>query len=576
MLTKNNSVIRNIWLLIRPYRKEIIISFGCTFFAVICGSISPILNRNLIDNGLIAFDYKRLICYSIGIFLLVLVSQALNYVQFQEYTQINNKVKYKLNYTAMKHTMKLKILHANESNYLQILKQIEFDINAITKITDNYIIECIGSILKIISALIGLSIINWKLALVILIFIPIKTKASSHFYKMRSKYVEVWMKDEDEYNFWLGDSFGGIFEIKLWSLCRRKLIEFKVYQKKIIKSHYNFNNALHLNRFVDISLESLISDVLIILLGANMILNGTLTIGGLFSFITYSRLIIVPISYLLNIRVELADIKPSLDRYLDYITSEVEGTVKNTKIEKNVSLNSIETIEFQNVSLEINDKKILDNISFKLNQGEKIALVGTNGSGKSSIINTLLRFYEPTQGRILINGNDVFSIPLDLYRERYSVMSQKSYLFNDTIHNNIVMYKSYDRLEISDICEKIGAESIIRKMVDDPNFKVGNDGSKLSGGEKQKISLTRTLVKNGAVLILDEATSNFDYESEKLMNTLIRETPNYDMSIVISHRPEVLKEMDKIVLIENGKVIDIGNYEYLQKSTEQFQNFIKA
>lgn len=213
------------------------------------------------------------------------------------------------------------------------------------------------------------------------------------------------------------------------------------------------------------------------------------------------------------------------------------------------------------------DKCILKNIDILFAKSSKTAIIGRNGSGKTTIINLLTRMYEPTSGEILLGAENISELPLPEYRNMVSVVSQQIYLFNDTIRNNICLYKQIDDTVIEAACKDSGLEDFIKEVSLD--HVVGQNGAMLSGGQKQKIALARALVHDKPIIIFDEATSNTDAYSEQQINGLLDTRLKDKTVIVITHKKEVLSKVDQIVVLKEGVVADLGRYDDLVGKSDE-------
>ena len=307
------------------------------------------------------------------------------------------------------------------------------------------------------------------------------------------------------------------------------------------------------NMLIDSIMVQFLSTLLYIL-GANLVFNMKLSVGSVFAFITYSAYVTGPISAILNIGYLLSGIIPSTKRYYAFMDLEEE-----TDNGKTVEL-CLNDLKLEQVSFSYEKGKyILQNVDILFAKGSKTAIIGRNGSGKTTIINLLTRMYEPTNGKIMLGAENISELSLSEYRNMVSVVSQQIYLFNDTIRNNICMYKQVDDAMIEEACQDSGLEDFIKEVSLD--YVVGQNGAMLSGGQKQKIALARALIHDKPIIIFDEATSNTDAYSEQQINGLLNTKLKDKTIIVVTHKKEILSKVDQIVVLKEGVVIDIGEYD---------------
>ena len=221
----------------------------------------------------------------------------------------------------------------------------------------------------------------------------------------------------------------------------------------------------------------------------------------------------------------------------------------------------------------INETKVFSDFNLSVDKGEFVSIVGSNGSGKTTIINLLTRMYEPTSGKIMLGTEDISELQLPEYRNMVSAVSQQIYLFNDTIRNNICLYKQVDDVIVEEACKDSGLEDFIKEVSLD--YVVGQNGAMLSGGQKQKIALARALIHDKPIVIFDEATSNTDAYSEQQINGLLDTKLKEKTVIVITHKKEILNKVDQIVVLKEGVVIDNGTYDELAGKNDELNIMIK-
>ena len=297
--------------------------------------------------------------------------------------------------------------------------------------------------------------------------------------------------------------------------------------------------------------------------GALFIMKGSLTVGGLYAFLSYSSLIIQPAQMIAEIAGRLSGSMPSFERYLEYFRNETEDLETKDKC-KVSEIMPLERITFEKVDFGYTEKKqILKQVSFTVHRGEKAAFVGLNGSGKSTILSLLLRLFEPQHGRILFGDTDISCIELEEYRGLFGVMTQHAYLMNDSIRNNIDIYGEMADEQIGQAAEVVTLNEYLSSLPEGLSTNVGYNGSKVSGGERQKIALARTLGKTCRILVMDEASSNFDLKAEEAFREYIRDSKRYDFVFVVTHRLEMVQDMDRIFIMEEGEIVESGSYQEL-------------
>ncbi len=312
-----------------------------------------------------------------------------------------------------------------------------------------------------------------------------------------------------------------------------------------------------------------------IFFSGKLINSGELGINNFFSFLAAMMLAYQPIRSLATLNMVAYQGAAASKRIFSVIDNPI--TIKNENHLPKLIIENCD-IEFKNVEFKyetINDKA-LNNISLKIEGGKITALVGRSGAGKSTVINLIPRFYDPQKGSIFIDSQDTKKITLDSLREKISMVSQDVTLFDDTIHNNIAYANpTATKKDIEEACKFAAADEFILKLPKQYETMVGENGVKLSGGQKQRISIARAILKKSPIILLDEATSSLDTESERIVQNAINNLIKGRTTIVIAHRLSTIHNADKIFLLDNGKVLNSGNHEYLIENNEQYKTLYK-
>lgn len=557
----NKEAVRRLLLLLGKYKKTIVVIVGCLLVSTGLNLCVPLISRRIMDDGFIGGNKKLLIELVLVSMVIYTINSLIDLIKEKKRVDISAKIQYFLSEQSFSHLMKLRVNYFNNTNYAETLNNINMDINQMTSVADSSVFFVITQAFSMTGGIIGLFIIDFRMTILVLLFIPIKCVVMKYFAKKQKQIMDEFIKKNQKYAKWFGDTVGGVREVKLFNILDRKHEEFDQNQKDIIEKQKQMNMLGQWNTITDSLMVQYLSTLLYIL-GANLVFDLQLSVGSVFAFITYSSYVTGPISAILNIGYLLSGIIPSTKRYYAFMDLEEETDNGET------AALCPDDLKLQQVSFAYEKEKyVLKDVDILFAKGSKTAIIGRNGSGKTTIINLLTRMYEPTSGKIMLGTEDISELPLPEYRNMVSVVSQQIYLFNDTIRNNICLYKRVDDVIVEEACKDSGLEDFIKEVSLD--YVVGQNGAMLSGGQKQKIALARALIHDKPIVIFDEATSNTDAYSEQQINGLLDTKLKEKTVIVITHKKEILNKVDQIVVLKEGVVIDNGTYDELVGKNEE-------
>ena len=557
----NKEAVRRLLLLLGKYKKTIVVIVGCLLVSTGLNLCVPLISRRIMDDGFIGGNKKLLIELVLVSMVIYTINSLIDLIKEKKRVDISAKIQYFLSEQSFSHLMKLRVNYFNNTNYAETLNNINMDINQMTSGADSSVFFVITQAFSMTGGIIGLFIIDFRMTILVLLFIPIKCVVMKYFAKKQKQIMDEFIKKNQKYAKWFGDTVGGVREVKLFNILDRKHEEFDQNQKDIIEKQKQMNMLGQWNTITDSLMVQFLSTLLYIL-GANLVFDLQLSVGSVFAFITYSSYVTGPISAILNIGYLLSGIIPSTKRYYAFMDLEEETDNGET------AALCPDDLKLQQVSFAYEKEKyVLKDVDILFAKGSKTAIIGRNGSGKTTIINLLTRMYEPTSGKIMLGTEDISELPLPEYRNMVSVVSQQIYLFNDTIRNNICLYKRVDDVIVEEACKDSGLEDFIKEVSLD--YVVGQNGAMLSGGQKQKIALARALIHDKPIVIFDEATSNTDAYSEQQINGLLDTKLKEKTVIVITHKKEILNKVDQIVVLKEGVVIDNGTYDELVGKNEE-------
>ncbi len=426
----------------------------------------------------------------------------------------------------------------------------------------NVLLNIMQSILSITTTFIAMLLLDWKISMWILIFVPILLLIT-RFYQVYSSRTYSEMKRKNSIlNTKLAESINGMSVIQQFRQENRMITEFEEVNESYFDSRYSMTkiNAILLSPVINF-LYTVAVIAILGLFGYNA-LQGPIEVGVIYAFTSYVNLFFQPLTRLMDNLSLFQDGIISSGRILSVMDSTDYAPEQNEDPELSIT---DAKIEFKNVTFSYDGKTdVLKNISFTVNPGETLALVGHTGSGKSSIINILARFYEFQEGEILIDGRSIREYPMEKIREEIGLVLQDSFMFYGTIKDNIrLLDDSITDQEIIEAAEFVQADKFINNLSGKYNHKVVERGAGFSSGEKQLISFASTIVKDPKILILDEATANIDTETEVLIQKGLERMQDGRTTVAIAHRLSTIRDADQILVLENGEIKERGSHEEL-------------
>lgn len=347
-----------------------------------------------------------------------------------------------------------------------------------------------------------------------------------------------------------------------------------------------FNEVNEDNRLLNIFLNKILylvqpmmiltinlSTIIIVYVSTNYLSNGTLEIGSMIAFIQYMSTVLMSFMMLLVILLNIPRVIVSFKRINEVLS--IEPSITNNG---KIKLSSLESIEFKNVYFRYQNAKkdMLKDLNFKLRKGETIGIIGSSGSGKTTIINLLLRHIDATKGEILINGINIKEYDIKSLRDIFAYTPQKTLLFKGTIRENLSFDNKYGREELTDALKAASIDDFIEKNEEGYDYKVEQSAVNLSGGQKQRMSIARALLSGGECLLFDDSFSAVDYITDKRIRETINKEYDDKMIIIVTQRVGTIKESDKIIVIDEGEVEAVGTYDELEKSSKVFKEFIDS
>ncbi|MBQ8597898.1 MAG: ABC transporter ATP-binding protein [Lachnospiraceae bacterium] len=561
-------LLKRIFSYLLPYWKQMVIVLLCIIMSSVLGLLPSVLTGRIIDEGLIAQDMRMLI---ILIVVSLVVTLGANLIRVAE-SYLNNwiaqHITYDMRNKMYKHLQQMSQSFFTSNNQGDIITRMTSDISGVERVVTNTFTSILSNSITLAAAVVIMFQENWILALVGVLVIPLFTIPTRWAGKTRWTLTREAQECNDEINGILNEtlSVSGQLLVKLFGREKYEYDRYENVNRRMIR--LNIKESMAGRWFmVIINTFSSVGPMLLYLVGGILMMkyNSDLTVGDITVLVALLGKMYGPVNSLLNIQVEWIRSMALFTRIFEYYDMPVE--IKNaenaiipTKAEGNV--------EFKNVEFSYTeDRKILQDVSFKLESGHSIALVGPSGSGKSTIANLIPRLYDVQGGQVTFDGVDVRKLDLDFLRDNIGIVSQETYLFNGTIRENL-LYAKPDATEeqIMEACRKANIIDFIESQENGLDTVVGNRGLKLSGGEKQRISIARVLLKDPALLIFDEATASLDSISESKIQEAIDPIIDSRTSILIAHRLSTILAADEILVIKDGRVVERGVHADLVKT----------
>ncbi len=567
------ALLKRIFSWLRPYWKQLLVVFIAISVSSTCSLLPSVLTGKIIDEGLIGKNLSALITLILLSFGVTLGANLIGVLESFMNTWIAQHITFDMRNKMYQHLQKMSQKFFTTNNQGDIITRMTSDISGVQQIITGTLSSIFSNSITLIVALVAMYQKNWMLATLGVLIIPLFVIPTRTAGKARWSLTRDAQACNDEMNGILNEtlSVSGQLLVKLFG---KETVEYKRYEnvnRRMIKLNVKESMAGRWFRVILGTFAS-IGPMVLYLVGGLLIMktDSTITVGDITVFVALLGKMYGPVNQLLNIQVDWIKSMAMFTRIFEYFDMPVEIENAPDAIVPDSDPNHVVNgeIEFRDVDFSYNpERKILDDVSFKLKAGDCIAIVGPSGSGKSTLINLIPRLYDVDSGSVLFDGTDVRKLDLAFLRRNIGIVSQETYLFNGSIRDNLLYAKpDATEEELIEACKKANIYDFISSQETGFDTMVGNRGLKLSGGEKQRISIARVLLKDPALLIFDEATSALDSISESKIQEAIDPLVEERTSILIAHRLSTILAADEILVIKDGKIAERGTHENLVKA----------
>ena len=546
---------------VKPYNYTF---YGVMFTAILISLLStltPYLLKVVVDDYILIKNYEGMQSI-ILLMMLVLFLEVIFMYLFTFYANwLGQKVIKDLRVNVFEKIVKFKMSFFDKNAVGRLVTRTVNDIETIASIFSQGLFTIIADILKMITVLTVMTVISPELTLVVISIFPVLIFATRVFQKTMKTAFEKVRREVANLNSFVQERISGV---KIVQIFNREKVEIDKFNQINIKHRDAWLRTVWINSifFPIAEISTSICIGLLVWYGGFNNLNGeNISLGTLFLFISMSGLLFRPLRQIADRFNTLQMGMVSTERIFTILDDDQQ--IKDKGELGDSSFKGL--IEFKNVNFSyVDNQQVLNNISFKINPGESFAIVGPTGSGKTTITNLITKFYEINTGNILIDGKDIDDYTLETVRNKIGIILQDVFLFADTIFNNITLFNKDITLEdVENAAKELEIHDFISSLPGGYNFNVSERGTTLSAGQKQLIAFLRVLVNNPDILILDEATSSIDSYSEDLIKNATKKITKDKTSIIIAHRLSTIESANKIIYMENGKILESGNHKEL-------------
>ena len=574
LYTMNDSaIVKRLLTYARPYVKYFVLAFVFMIFTVLFGILQPYLIGESINIVIYEFELALLLQYLALLVLVVILGNGFNYLQTITLQKTGQSIIYDIREEIFTHLQYHDIAYLNSRPTGSIVTRVTNDTNTLNEMYTSVIISVFQNLLMIMGILIAMFVMNTTLTLYVLTVIPFIILFSFLFRILSRKAYRQVRRNLSNINAFLAEHLSGMKIIQIFNKEDVKFNQFNDRNEKLKRAYYKQITIFGIYRPTMYFLYML-ATAIVFYFGSQTVLDGAIKIGILFAFYQYIGRFFEPIQQLAEQFNILQSAFASSERIFDIL---------DTKAEVNDAEDAIELedmkgeIEFKNVWFAYNEGEwILKDVSFKVKPKESVAFVGATGAGKTTILGLITRNYDIQKGQILIDGIDIKQIKKGSLRKHIGQMLQDVFMFSGTIRSNIVLRdESISDEKMIEACKYVNANYFIDKLEHKYDEPVRERGNNFSLGERQLLSFARTIVHDPKVMILDEATSNIDTETEQLIQESLEKMMNIGTMLIVAHRLSTIQHVDNIIVLSKGEILEQGNHQELLKQRGHYYNLYR-
>ncbi|NNU50753.1 ABC transporter ATP-binding protein [Rhizobium sp. WYCCWR 11279] len=561
----DGNIVKRIWVFVHPYRRQVLWSVVAVMTFTMMQLTIPLIIRYAIDHGMSPGGNHSALVWSIIAFTIaILINYAASYAQETLVGGVAEDVLFDIRKAMFSHLQRVSLSFMDKTEVGRLMSRLQGDVNSMQEFLETSVLS-VGDIVLLFGIVFVMLYLDFKLGLLTLSVLPVLFIVRLFWLPLARKSFMAAHETNSVANGALAEAIHGVRAVQSMD---RQGVNFTLYDDK---AHANLKTHLTAARYAQVMVpivDSLtgVAMALVIVVGGARVLNQALDVGVLVAFLFYIQRFFDPIRSLTLQYSVMQRAMASGQRLTEVLDVPVD--IKDAPDAKALSRDMDGSVEFKDVVFGYNPKHpVLKHVSFKVNPGETVALVGPTGSGKSSCMSLIHRFYDVQQGQVLVGGNDVRALTQDSLGAQIAMVLQEPFLFTGTVFENIRYHKlEATREQVIEAAKAVGAHDFIMRLPEGYDSVLGERGGNLSLGQRQLLSFARALVADAKILVLDEATANIDSYTEMLIQKALVKLLENRTGLVIAHRLATIREADRIIVLQNGEIIESGDHRQLMKN----------